>query len=365
MRLGISTRGLRQGSYAISSIVLHLTRKIIELGGSQHEIFLYFNDPRYEELFAASVSKRSFKMDNRFIWDHIWLPQVIKKDHIDIALFMKGTIPALLPCRGAVIFHDLGYFDAQLRPYRLYETAYMKAMMTRAAKKAYTVYADSEYTRNEAVRIFEIDPNKISVCYQDCSPIYKPVTDKAKKKIVRERYHLPANFIICPTSLSPRKNLSRILDAYQIVQHKIPHEIVFTGGQSWGRNSLVRRIRSEFDQRIHILGHVPDEDMPALYSLADFTLYPSLLEGFGMPVLEAFRCGCPILTSNITSIPEVANDAAFLVNPYKTDQIADGMVKLATDPALRQMLISKGHAQAKKFSWERTARIILDALDIC
>jgi len=110
---------------------------------------------------------------------------------------------------------------------------------------------------------------------------------------------------------------------------------------------MAPRINSGFYQRVHVLGQVPYEDMPGLYSLADFTLYPSLLEGFGFPVLEAFRCGCPILTSNITSIPEVAGDAAYLVDPYDIDQIANGMVKLSTDPVLRQMLIARGHEQAK------------------
>lgn len=104
-----------------------------------------------------------------------------------------------------------------------------------------------------------------------------------------------------------------------------------------------------------MLGQVPYEDMPGLYSLADFRLYPSLL--------EAFHCGCPILTSNITSIPEVAGVAAYLVDPYDIDQIANGMMKLSTDPMLCQMLIARGHKQAKKFSWERTARIILTALE--
>jgi glycosyltransferase involved in cell wall biosynthesis len=103
--------------------------------------------------------------------------------------------------------------------------------------------------------------------------------------------------------------------------------------------------------------------MPTLYNLADFTIYPSLLEGFGLPVLEAFRCGSPVLGSNITSIPEVAGEAAYLVDPYNIDQIAEGMLRLAMDEKLRQDLIKRGHQRARVFSWERTARIILDAIE--
>ena len=365
MRLGISTRGLEQGSYAISTIVLQLTRKIIELAGSEHEIILYGNNTRIKELFPPEVTTHCFQLNNRFAWDQIWLPHALKKDRVDVALFMKGTMPIFLPARGAVIFHDLGYFDTKLRPYRPYETIYMKAMMKRAAKEACVIFADSQYTRDEVLRIFSVAPKKIHVCYQDVSPVYIPLTDEIRKDEIRTRYGLPDNFMISPISISPRKNLSRILDAFMKIQDKIPHDIVLTGGQYWGINGLVQRVNLEFNHRVHILGHVPDEDMPGLYSLADFALYPSLLEGFGMPVLEAFRCGCPILTSNISSIPEVAGDAAYLVNPYDVDQIGKGILELATDHILRHSLKIKGFEQAKIFSWGKTARVIVDALQAC
>jgi glycosyltransferase involved in cell wall biosynthesis len=363
MRLGISMRGLDWGSYAVSTIVLHLARAIIELAGSRHEIFLYFDDPQHETLFPSSVFKRSYKLKNRFLWDHLWLPQALKKDDLDVALFMKGTMPLSLPCRGAVIFHDLGYFDHELSPYPFWDTVYMKAMMSKAASQTSIVFADSEYTRADAVRIFGIPTQKLDVCHQDCSPIYRPVTDQTERLAIRTRYLYPDQFIFCPLSISPRKNLPRILDAFEMVKDNIPHDLVITGGQSSMERDLVRQLHGGIYKRVHILGEVPHADMPGIYSLADFTLYPSLLEGFGLPVLEAFRCGCPVLTSNVTSIPEVAGDAAMLIDPYSTNQIADGMVKLANDPVLRESLIAKGFKQAKKFSWEKTAGIILSALE--
>ena len=365
MRLGISTRGLSQGSYAISTIVLHLTRKIIELAGSRHEVFLYHNDPGHVGSFALSAVQRSLGLDNRFMWDQVWLPYAMKKDRIDLALFMKGTMPELLPCRGAVIFHDFGYFDDQLRPYDPFDTLYMKTMMSRAAAKATMVFSDSEFTQNDAMRLFGLERNRSRVCYQDCSPDYVPVTDQAQRNAIRARYQLPEKFIFCPTSISPRKNLIRVLKAFEMVKDTIPHDLIITGGQSSKERELVERFDAGFYHRVQVLGHIPYEDMPALYSLADFALYPSLLEGFGMPVLEAFRSGCPIITSNITSMPEVAGDAAYLVDPYDTDQIANGMLKLGANPTLRRDLIAKGFEQSKKFSWERTARIILDGLESC
>ena len=356
-------RGLGRGSYAISTIVLHLVNALVELAGTRHEFFLYFDDPDHESLFPSSVVKRSVKLKNRFLWDHLWLPHALKKDDLDFALFMKGTMPLSLPCRGAVIFHDLGYFDHELSPYPMHDTIYMKSMMSRAARQAAVVFADSDYTREDAIRIFGISSQKAIICHQDCSPDYQPITDEKQRASVLTRYLLPSRFIFCPTSISPRKNLPRILDAFEQVKDKISHDLVITGGQASKEERLVRRLHAGIYDRVHILGEVAHEDMPALYSLADFTVYPSLLEGFGLPVLESFRCGCPVLTSNVTSIPEVAGNAALLVDPYDTDQIADGMLKLANDSALREALIAKGYEQAKKFSWAKTAEIILSALE--
>jgi len=261
-----------------------------------------------------------------------------------------------------VIFHDLGYFDKVLKPYKWFDTIYMKYMMAWASRKATHIFVDSEYTRQEAVRILNADPEKLAVCYQNCSEIYKPVTDPVILAAVKSRYHLDSPFIFSPITLSPRKNVTRILNAFEVVKDQIPHHLVITGGQSWGMSDLARRIKSEIDPRLHIVGTIAEKDMPAVYSMADFTLYPSLIEGFGIPILEAFGCGCPVLTSNITSMPEVAGDAAYLVDPYDEGQIAEGILKLGSDAILRKDLIELGFDQASRFSWERTAKIILERL---
>jgi glycosyltransferase involved in cell wall biosynthesis len=363
MRIGISTRGLNQGSYAISSIVLHLTQSIINQASNRHDIFLYFNHPEREALFPQASNKRSIQINNRFVWDHAWLPLALRADRIDVALFMKGTMPFTLPCRGAVIIHDLGYFDHHLRPYRYFETAYMKTMISRASKKAWAIFTDSEYTRTEAIRILGIHPEKITVCYQNCASIYRPITEKRTLEAIQAHYHLPSEYILSPISLSPRKNLERILDAYDEVKEQVPHHLLITGGQSWGVKDLVKRINSENNHRIHLLGAVPSEHMPALYTMAGLTIYPSILEGFGLPILEAFHCGCPVLTSNLTSMPEVAGDAAYLVDPYDTQQISMGILKLVRDEGLRRDLIAKGFERAKQFSWEKSAAIVLNRLE--
>jgi glycosyltransferase involved in cell wall biosynthesis len=362
MRIGISTRGLNQSSFAISTIIYHLTKTIIELAPNDIEFFIYTNDPNFEHIFNSDTQKRSKKIKSRFIWDHVWLPPQLRNDKVDIALFMKGTLPINLPCQGVVIFHDMGYFHDKLQPYKYFETIYMKKMLAEAGKKASRIFAVSEYTRNEAAKILGINPAKISVFYPDCSPIFKPVTDPEILSTVRTSYGLPTNYIFYPSSLSPRKNYDRILDAFAVLLDQIPHHLVITGGQSWHATSLIKRIRSEFPQRIRILGNVPQVHMPALYTLAKFTIYPSLLEGFGFPILESFRCGCPVLTSNLASMPEIAGGAAYLVDPYNSEEISNGIHQLATDETLCQELVEKGFERAKIFSWRKAAAHILSDL---
>src|ERR1035437_3720888 len=135
-RLGISLRGLNQGSFAISTIIYELTKNIVELASNEVEIYLYFNNPEYEQLFNSRVNRQSKKIKNRFIWDQFWLPTKMRADKIDIALFMKGTIALNLSCESAVLFHDMGYYYKSLRPYKFIDTIYMKAMMAKASQKA-------------------------------------------------------------------------------------------------------------------------------------------------------------------------------------------------------------------------------------
>jgi glycosyltransferase involved in cell wall biosynthesis len=361
MRIAISTRGLHRGSFAISSIIKWLSRALIDQN-TAHELFLYFNDPAYETHFDSSVHKRSVNLGNRFLWDNVWLPYQLRRDRIDVALFMKGTMPLALPCKGAVIIHDMGYFDRAIRPYPPLETLYMSGMMRFSANLAVKVFADSEFTKSQIAGILKIDPGNIVVCYQNSSPLFASEIPPYTLEEVRQQYRLPGDFIFWPAAISPRKNFDRVLQAFQDVRDRIPHHLVITGGEAWGSRRVVRRIRKDFAGRVHLLGQVPAEHVRALYALSAFTIYVSLLEGFGIPILEAFNCGSPVLTSNITSMPEVAGGAAHLVDPYNVAHIAAAMVELVTNASLREGLRQRGFERARFFSWEKTAGIIMENL---
>ena len=266
-RLGISLRGLNQGSFAISTIIYELTKNIVELASNEVEIYLYFNNPEYEQLFNSRVNRQSKKIKNRFIWDQFWLPTKMRADKIDIALFMKGTIALNLSCESAVLFHDMGYYYKSLRPYKFIDTIYMKAMMAKASQKASKIFTISNYTKNEVIRILDTNPAKITTVYPDCSPNFAPVTDPEILQRVRAKYNLPENYIFWPTSLSPGKNIDRVLDVFADLLDQIPHHLVITGGRSWNTKQNKKLLPSAFRDRIKILGNIPQDHMPALYKI--------------------------------------------------------------------------------------------------
>src|SRR5439155_15051270 len=162
-------------------------------------------------------------------------------------------------------------------------------------------------------------------------------------------------------SLNPRKNLARVIDAFEQVAPEVPHHLVITGGSGWDSDKTLARIRSSpLAARIHLCGHVSDEDLRTLYHGASGFLYVSLMEGFGLPILEAMACGCPVITSNVSSMPEVAGDAAFLVNPLDTNEIAEAIHCVATDPVFARGLSARGRARPQEFHWDSCALAVAE-----
>jgi glycosyltransferase involved in cell wall biosynthesis len=174
---------------------------------------------------------------------------------------------------------------------------------------------------------------------------------------IKQKYHLPDRFILFVGTLEPRKNIIRLLEAYARIKDKLPHKLVIAGTKGWLYQPIFEAVkRLSLRNNVIFLGYVDDGNLPALYNLADLFVYPSIYEGFGLPVLEAMACGIPVITSNVSSLPEVAGDAAVLVDPYNVKELAGAMKHVLTNASLRKQVINKGFQQAKNFSWKKCAR---------
>jgi glycosyltransferase involved in cell wall biosynthesis len=213
------------------------------------------------------------------------------------------------------------------------------------------------------VRLLGVDPGRITVTHLAADERFSPGDGAAALAALRERYDLPRDqFLLQLGTLEPRKNLATTLEAFRRVAAAAPDVgLAVVGPDGWGESGFA--VPAELETRVHRLGRVPDEDLPLLYRAATALVYPSLYEGFGLPPLEAMQSGCPVITSETSSLPEVVGDAALLVAPRATDALATAMRRVIEDEGLRAHLSAAGIARARRFSWARTAEATLDAYD--
>ncbi|MCC6260599.1 MAG: glycosyltransferase family 4 protein [Anaerolineales bacterium] len=361
LRIGISARGLNSHASGPNEYILGLSGALVRRFSEKHELFFYYNTPQLLGTFPKT-QEVIIHGDNALLWDHVLLPQALKKDQIDLIIFPKGTISLFCAPRVANIILDLGYFYPKLNAYKWGNTIYTKLAMRYAAKKAWLTFTISEFTRQDVIRILHTPPERTFNIYGAAAGRYSRLANDPSLAEVAKKYRLAKPFIFYPTSLSPRKNFPRVLEAFEKVKDKIPHHLYFTGNVGWNMRGLEKQL-ARLSERVHRLGAVPVDDMSALYSLAEFAIYPSLFEGLGLPILEAFQCGTPLLASNQSSIPEVAGTAALIVDAYSIDALAEGLVRMATDASLRNNLARLGYERAKLFTWEKTAQTLMEAVE--
>ncbi|MDE2950299.1 MAG: glycosyltransferase family 1 protein [Chloroflexota bacterium] len=304
------------------------------------------------------------------IWQRAQLPLPVEiiTGPVDLFHATDFVLPPTLPrTRSLLTVHDLSFLrvpDAASPSLR----RYLEAVAPRSVERADHVLADSQATKDDLIEIYRTPADKISVLYSGVDARFGPVTDQMTLKAVLDKHNLrDKKYVLSVGTVQPRKNYSGAIRALsRIRDHGIDLHYVVAGGPGWLEDEMYRSIReTAMEDRVHILGFVPDEDLPALYSGARALLALSLYEGFGLPVLEAMACGTPVITSNLSSLPEVAGDAGILVNPLDSEAISDAIMKTLTDAALRQQLVAAGFERVKRFSWASAAsqlKAIYDAM---
>jgi glycosyltransferase involved in cell wall biosynthesis len=233
---------------------------------------------------------------------------------------------------------------------------FLNLMMPRFVRAADVLVAISECTKRDAITCYQIKPQKIHVIYGGISAHFKPMENLEKLNTVRRTYDLPNSFLLYVGVIEPRKNLPVLFDAFKLAN--LPDvKLVITGKKGWLYDETFARVQKlGLEKSVLFTGFVPDDDLPALYSLAEAFVFPSLYEGLGLPVLEAMACGAPTMCSDSSSLPEVAGEAAVLVAPTDVRGWAAAMTSLTQNAALRAGLRERGLAQAARFTWEAAAR---------
>ncbi len=358
-----ATRAQRTGTEAYS---LHLIRAIIETE-CDHRFRLYTPtnlQPPISDFRILNPELEVRVIPFPRLWTHLRLAWEVSRRPPDVLFVPAHVMPLFCPVPTVVTVHDLGYLHYP-EAHRPFDRRYLAWTTRRHARRAARVIADSQATRADLIRHYRAEPDRIVVVYPGRDESLARVDDPATVAAVKARYGVDGDYLLYLGTLQPRKNLIRLVEAFARLQSVADRlRLVLAGKKGWLYEGLFARVEAlGLRDRVLFPGYVADDDKAALLSGATALVYPSLYEGFGLPVLEAMACGTPVLTSNVSSLPEVAGDAALLVDPLDTEAIAQGMARLIADAGLRRSLVEKGYTQIRKFSWTNAARQVLQVLE--
>ncbi|HZE68733.1 MAG TPA: glycosyltransferase family 1 protein [Pyrinomonadaceae bacterium] len=283
----------------------------------------------------------------------------LRKNPVDI-LHVQFTSPPFAPCPVVVSIHDLS-FEHLPQTFNRRSRTQLRLTVRRSARKAARIIALSEHARQDIISTYGISPESITAIPLAAPETFQPVTDTTELQRVRDIYGIEGDYILSVSSIQPRKNLGRLIASYSYLRRVRPNsklpKLVLVGKRAWLYDETLRAIQDNgLLDSIIVTGYVPQGDLPALYSGAVCFVYPSYFEGFGLPPLEAMKCGVPVIVGNRTSLPEVVGDAGLLVDPFEVEALSSAIERLIDNPECRDDLRGKGLAQARKFDWRETAR---------
>jgi glycosyltransferase involved in cell wall biosynthesis len=360
VRIAIDARKLRD--YGIGTYVRNLVTTLARQPGDDRYVLLCRPaDAGFAESLGPRFEPLCEQAGNYSLREQVSIPRALKRAHVDLFHAPHYVVSPLTPCPYVVTIHDCIHLRfPQYLPNRLAYT-YARVMMRSAARRAGRVLTVSRASNDDIVHYLKVPAERVEVIYNGLDlRLAAPPTDEDMDR-VRQRYLLTSPFILYAGNIKPHKNIDRLIEAYSILRRRgIVGTKLLILGDEISRYPNLRRLvhRFQLHQHVRFLGFVPDATLAALYRLASVFVFPSLFEGFGLPPLEAMAAGLPVITSKVSSLPEVVGDAALLIDPMDAGEIADAMARVLCEPALRASLIQKGYERTRAFSWDRSvARI--------
>jgi glycosyltransferase involved in cell wall biosynthesis len=364
VHIAIDAHSVGTGLAGNETYAANLVEALAEVDG-ENRYTIYVTRPEAERRFAGRwprVGVRKTLPHTPLVRIPLTLSAELRRRPVDL-LHVQYTAPPFAPCPVVATIHDLS-FEHLPETFRRRSRVQLRLTVRRTARAAAHVIAPSEYTRQDLVKSYGLDPSRVSVVPLAAAPHFRPVEDAAAVARARARYRIGGEYVLAVGSIQPRKNLARLVRAYADLRRErgrsnLP-QLVLVGRQAWLYGETLRAVEeSGARDSIILTGYVSEGDLPALYTGALCFVYPSFFEGFGLPPLEAMRCGAPVLAGDLTSLPEVVGDAGLLVNPLDTCALARALARLIDDAGLRADLRERGLNRARSFDWRNTARMTL------
>lgn len=363
MRIGLLTYGLDRPLTGIGRYTLELAKAMSALRPQPDVVLLcaggrgplaQYNGSPYTKVAGARLLPGLMTAGN------LVLSQLAQRLKLDVIHDPTGTTPllfAMKQCAAIVTIHDV--FAWSLPGHSsLLDTLIYKQWLPRILPKVDAVITVSRQSQDDIQKYLSPPAERVRVIPYGVTNLFRPISPPAVQKHLQERFGFSFPYLLYVGALTQRKNIERALEAFARIRHHFPDlHFVLAGPRTWKQTPVEDILQKlQIGDKVHLTGPLTDKDLPALYNGAALFVFPSLYEGFGLPVLEAMACGTPVLTSNVSSLPEVAGDAAVLVDPTDVEAIAAAMRRVLQDQALAAALSAKGLARAQQFTWERTAR---------
>ncbi len=362
MRIAVNTRLLLPGKLEGIGWFTHETLSRIVQAQPEYE-FTFIFDRKFDRrwIYGSNVKGIVLPPPTRHpllyrVWfDHV-LPWYLDRNRFDAFISPDGFLPLQSSIPSLAVIHDLNFEHYPEDLPKAYSN-YYRGYFPRFARRADRIATVSEFSKNDIAKTYGIDPGKIDVVYNGIGSKFHPLEPAAKQE-ARERYAQGAPYVICVGSLHPRKNIARLLTAFDrmVNSHDLPHRLVIVGESFWWDDRM-KQAWNEVKQKdlIHFTGRLDQGSLCNALGGAEALAFVSYFEGFGIPLAEAMRCGVPVLTSDRTSLPEIGGDAALYCDPFDMDDIANGLHRVITDQELREGMIERGLIRSQRFTWENAA----------
>lgn len=337
----------------------------MQAAGGPHRFRIYLDRPPRPGFPCDPLNTEVRVLPAGRLWTQRRLAAELRRDPPSVFWAPTMQLPVACRCPRVLTVHDLAFFGFGSH-FTWWRRTAARLQTRLAIRLAAHWIAISQATAEDLAARFGIARDHVSVTQEGVSPEFTASVPEADRARIRAQYALDTPYLLYVGRIQPRKNIARLIEAFAAVRAEmpaLPHRLIIAGGQGWMMEGIHEAAeRSPAREAIRFLGFIPEADLPALVACADALALVSLWEGFGLPVVEAMACGTPVITSNVSSLPEVAGDAAVLVDPGDVNSIRDGLKGLLGDPELRRALSLKGLERSRCFSWENAALATIEAI---
>ncbi|WP_092167860.1 glycosyltransferase family 4 protein [Cyclobacterium xiamenense] len=368
MRIGIEAQRIfRKKRHGMDMVALALIRNLQEMD-RENQYFIFVNEMEDTSPLRPTENFTIVPLPSSPypIWEQYHLAKAVRSYRLDLLHCTSNTAPVNCRVPLLITLHDIIYLEKiNLKEGTLYQrfgNLYRRWNVPAVVKKAVAIFTVSAFEQERITRHFHMDSSRVQVVYNGVAGHFRKESVE-RQKAVREKYTLPNTFILFLGNTDPKKNLRGVLKALALLESRkvpFPDLVMPDIGKEILESMLAEIGAPQLLNTIHLTGYIPNEDLPAIYSQAVLFLYPSLRESFGLPILEAMACGCPVVTSNTSSMPEVAGDAALLIDPTAPLSLSEGIEHLLAHPDARSKLIEKGYLRPPLFDYKKGAVITLD-----